>query len=150
MNQPLTTERFRALAEAYGGRLERWPDAERKAARELLLQHPELRAVLAEEAALDGVFAAESPASLSPALRARLDSVVEARQAFPLSRRSLLAPAIGWAIAAGVGLWLGVSLDEPEIAEITGSDTVVLDAADDESGVLELAAGELEAFEEVP
>jgi hypothetical protein len=149
MNEPLTIERFRALAEAYGAALERWPAAERKAARELLLRKPELRAVLAEEAELDQLLT-EDPPGVSEALLARLDAVVEAPQPFPMKPRSVLVSAIGWAVAAGVGLWLGTSLGEPEIAAITGEDSAALEAeaGDEESSLLELAAGDFGSFEE--
>ena len=131
---------------------ERWPAGERKAARELLLMRRELRDVLAEEAALDRLLA-EAPADVSGALLARLDAVIETPQPFPLRTRSLLVSAIGWALAAAVGLWLGTSLDDPEIAAITGGDTSAIDSADaedDETSVLELAAGDLASFEEGP
>lgn len=152
MKEPLSKARFQALAEAYGGALERWPEAERKAARELLLKRPELRAVLAEEAALDRLLV-EEPAALSEGLLSRLDAVVETPQPFPLRNRSLMVSAVGWAMAAAVGLWLGTSLDEPEIAAITGESPALFESDDGdvaEPSLLELAAGDLAAFGEEP
>ncbi|NPD66559.1 hypothetical protein HN018_09395 [Lichenicola cladoniae] len=49
----MTPARFAALADAYGSKIERWPDAERDAARHHLASRPEARAVLAEAAWLD-------------------------------------------------------------------------------------------------
>ena len=42
----MTPERFEHLADAYGGDLRRWPEAEREAARRLLDNRPDLAARL--------------------------------------------------------------------------------------------------------
>lgn len=54
----MTLKRFRALARSYGAQLQRWPQEERDAARELLAGSEEARALLEQERALDGVIAA--------------------------------------------------------------------------------------------
>lgn len=53
----MTPERFIALAAAYGGSIDRWPEAERDAARACLAAHPEVGEALDAEAALDSTLA---------------------------------------------------------------------------------------------
>lgn len=53
----MTPERFAALAAAYGGSIDRWPEAERRAARAYLADHPEAGTMLDVEATLDSSLA---------------------------------------------------------------------------------------------
>ncbi len=53
-------DRFAALAAAYGGDLERWPDANRDAARRHLAEAPDAMAILLRERELDVALAASS------------------------------------------------------------------------------------------
>lgn len=58
IEQPeLTLERFRALVEAYGGNLERFPARERAAARELLARSESARQLVEAASAFDQVLA---------------------------------------------------------------------------------------------
>jgi hypothetical protein len=144
MNQTLTEARFRALAEAYGSALERWPAAEQNAARELLLRKPELRALLDAERELDRLFGSVAPASVPEALLSRLHAVPERVQPFPVRPRALFLPAVGWAAAAALGLWLGATFDEPAFSAEAAL------TLDEEPSELELAAGDFDSLEEAP
>jgi hypothetical protein len=55
MTDPLTPGRFRALAEAYGGVIDRWPIETRAAARRMATE-PSARAILDEAGALDAAL----------------------------------------------------------------------------------------------
>lgn len=71
--QDMTDQRFRTLAEAYGGDLNRWPQAEQAAARQLLAQSPAaLSQVLAEAAGLDAWLAQHEVDMPALALRGRI------------------------------------------------------------------------------
>jgi len=153
MKQPMTASRFRALCEAYGGSIERFPEAERQAARELMMREPALRAALHAESELDQLFAAGEAPVLSDALLRKLESLPDRspqKQPFPLKPRSFWLPAVGWAVAAGFGLWLGTTIDEPEFATATAQQVQTDDGDDDEPTVMEIAAGDLSDFGETP
>jgi len=147
----LTEERFRRLAEAYGSELERWPAAERKAAREALLKHPELRAYLKAEVALDAWLEGARAETLPASLLSRLEALPEtAAQPFPWRPRALLKPAVGWAMAAAFGLWLGARTDAFELDAVR-EDTIEASAPTaEEEELLALAAGDFGAFEDMP
>jgi hypothetical protein len=148
MTESMTVRRFRALAETYGGALERWPAAERRAARELLLREPSLRGVLAAESELDQLLAEGEVGAASPSLLARLEGIPERssqKQPFPLKARSFRWPALGWAVAAGVGLWIGTTVEAPELDTVAAQQVEASEA--DEPTVLEIAAGDLSDLE---
>ena len=151
MTESMSVHRFRALAEAYGGALERWPTAERRMARELLLREPSLRAALATESELDRLLAEGEGGAVSASLLARLHDIPEQspqKQALALKPRSFWLPAVGWAVAAGFGLWIGATVEEPEL------DTVAVQRAEageaDEPTVMEIAAGDFSNLEVMP
>lgn len=52
----MNIDRFRRLAEAFGGDLSRWPEAERKAAGALLRADPAARRIIDDELALDALL----------------------------------------------------------------------------------------------
>jgi hypothetical protein len=56
----MTPQRFRALAASYGADLQRWPEAERDAARALVHVSPAARSMLATAQRLDAAIAAAS------------------------------------------------------------------------------------------
>ena len=149
-NPPLTLTRFRALAEAYGSNLERWPESEREGAEALVVSSEEARALLRAEEALDHVFASAATPALPPELLARLERVPDAaKNVHPLRlpRRALRAPLIGWAAAALFGLWLGTQSAGAE--EVDESTSRAVSEASIDSQVLELANGTLDDWEEV-
>lgn len=98
----MTHERFEALAEAYGGDVSRWPEAERDAAALVMAQAPEaaLR-ILGQAEALDAALDAWRPQPASPAL---YEAVLAA--APPPRRRSSL---LGWLFPAGLGAGLAAA-----------------------------------------
>lgn len=76
----MTPERFAALAAAYGGAIDRWPEAERDAAGTHLHAHPEARAALAGAATLDATLAAWTVPGPGAALAARIASATARRR----------------------------------------------------------------------
>jgi hypothetical protein len=117
--------RFRALAEAYGSDLERWPEQERAWARELAARSADARAALASEQGLDALLAAADTLELPRELAARLEQLppkTAVVRSLRLPRRAWRAPALGWAAAAAIGLWLG--------AQSAGTDETGRGAAD--------------------
>ena len=88
----MTQERFEALADAYGGDMARWPEAERENAKQYAEAHPDLtKPVLRNAAMLDAALtgAAEAPPS---------DTVFQSIVASGVSARRPKAPS--WAAAA--------------------------------------------------
>lgn len=99
----MTLDRLTTILDAYGATPDRWPPAERAAARALLDRSAEARALLAAAARLDGVLDALPPAPPpSPALRARVVAAAPKRAA-PVRTAALLAPI---AAAALLALWI--------------------------------------------
>lgn len=156
----LSLTRFRELAAAYGSDVERWPAQEREPARQLLATSEEARDTLMSEAPFDALLRAAPPPALTPELQRRLAGIPnELPRIRPkvLGRR-LWAPALGWAAAAGVGLWLGVSAAQPEDTTSASAETAERmqsseDPADGEvlvSEVLALASGSMTDLEELP
>lgn len=162
----LTLTRFRALAEAYGSDLGRWPEGEREAARELLERSAEARELLAAERSLDEAFASLAAPPLPPGLQERLarvpDEVRAPRRLLRLPRRTLVAPALGWAAAAALGLWLGARSapdgTTPIASEVTSAsqsasesdpgDAAFGEGELGEAEVLALASGRFSEWEE--
>ena len=134
----MTSERFAALAEAYGGDVARWPAAEREAAAALMAAEPAwARTTLAQAAELDEALAAFTPPRVSGELAARI-----AAGAPKTGRRwrLWLTPAgigAGLAAACAAGLMLGVQLGAPQ----TGPDSLLTAADDEYSLYLDEAAG---------
>jgi hypothetical protein len=121
----LSQSRFRALLAAYGARPEYWPERERKAAIELLESSETARALAREQQALDTWLTMSSPPALPTKLVEHLNAVPEKRGTVLLARRlhirALWVPALGWAAAAAVGIWLG--------ARSAGADSTVAKSA---------------------
>lgn len=95
----MTIERFRQLAEAYGAQIERWPAADRAAARALAERSDEARRALAQARILDAWLELAAPAVDD----AQVDRVFDAIQ-----DRIDPPAAAGW-IAGGwiAGGWIG-------------------------------------------
>lgn len=93
-------EWFRDLADIHGGEIDRWPAARRGAARTLLRQSGEARALIDEAVGLDALLSLAPPADASPALMAEIlaDS-----------------PAPGWRGLLGL-LWPGAPAWKPASA----------------------------------
>ena len=113
MTERMDLARFGELAEAYGGDVRRWPEAERDAARAFVETHP----VEAERALFDArqtdaaLFASANPV-VSMALRDRVlaSATMKARSAWPSLKKLLLIGGVGWAAAACAGVMVGTTL----------------------------------------
>jgi len=96
---------------------------------------------LSAEAELDAAFEAlavpEVPSSLERRLLDVPKRVIRPRRAW---LRAWFVPAVGWAAAAAVGLWIGGQLEGVPNGN----------GLDDSEAWVELAAGELAVLEEVP
>ncbi|WP_293901562.1 hypothetical protein [Phenylobacterium sp.] len=130
----MTPERFETLAEAYGGDVARWPDAEREAAAQAMAARPAwAQAALARAGDLDAALDAYGPPRAAAGLMDRI--VADA----PTPRRAWrwtgwLAPAglgAGLAAACAAGMILGARLSTPAIPE---TDSVVTAVTADDTG----------------
>jgi hypothetical protein len=159
VTRPLALARFRELVAAYGGRLELWPQAEVGAARELLAVSAEARALLEAETAFDRELAvANEPPEVPAALLRRLNEVPlrapQRRVWWPFGRAWV--PAVGWAMAAALGVSWGLFAPPFEAVEGETAPTVaaldssaeVAPAAPADDDFSALARGTLVEFEE--
>ena len=118
----MTSERFAALADAYGGDIGRWPERERRAAEAYLLSHPEARPILLRQAGLDAALAAWTVPRPGAALAAGIARNVLERQALLRRLRVWLssagaAAALAGGVAAGMSL---VTVSSPAPSQWTG------------------------------
>lgn len=125
-------ERFEELAQAWGGDLRRWPEAERADAHALLAADPSLRAMLDAAAEIDALLHASPTPRPSQALRDRVLAAAPRPSAVPalagLGARLGLAPAgvsrsglafgAGWAAAACAGVVAGLVLTHSLTADL--------------------------------
>jgi len=96
----MTPERFETLAEAYGGDVARWPDAEREAAAERMAADPAwatgiLTRAGALDAALEGYAAPRGSVGLADRIAAGAPKV--------------RARWVGWLLPAGMGVGLATA-----------------------------------------
>ncbi len=118
----MTQERFEALAEAYGGALDRWPEAERAAAQAYVETHEEAaEAVLKAARRLDAMLAKAAEAAPPSEL---FDQIL----ADGLASRRPAAPT--WAaVAAAVMLTVGLGTGWLAAPESSAPDDAVFAAA---------------------
>ena len=94
----MNRQRFEALAEAFGGDVARWPEAERETAAAVMAAEPEwVAGVLADAVALDAILDA------APAPRATVRLVDRIVAGAPSARRPRW---VGWLWPAGMGAGL--------------------------------------------
>ena len=105
----MTSERFAALADAYGGEIGRWPEGERLAARAYLQAHPEARPILLRQAGLDEALGAWTVSRPTASLAAAIARDVLGRQTLFRRLRVWLSGA-GAAAALAGGVAAGMSL----------------------------------------
>ena len=99
----MTPERFATLAEAFGGDVACWPDAEREAAATLMAADPAwAEPVLARAGELDAALAAFSPPRAATGLMDRI--LADAPRPRPAARRWT-----GWFVPAGLGAGLAAA-----------------------------------------
>jgi hypothetical protein len=97
----MTPERFRALTEAYGADLQRWPQAERASGQSWIAQgHGDAAAALADAAMLDNLLARHVVVSATAGLQRRIVAARPDTQAF-WNRARLWWSGAGF---AGIGL----------------------------------------------
>ena len=131
----MTPDRFRELAETWGGDVVRWPEAERTAALEIARTEPGA-AILRAQRAFDALLAAPPDVPPARAGRAAL-SVLQAIAANearpPWYRRWLrpvsLLPAGSLACSALLGLWLGSALPYRQDDQAAATVAAVLDVS---------------------
>lgn len=115
-SQPMDETRFGALAEAWGGDLRRWPEAEREAARAFAQACPgQAERLLLEAEALDAVLDASPRPAVSAALRDRVIAAGPRPRggsgaSWPALRRLIWLGGAGWAAAACAGVVFGTNL----------------------------------------
>lgn len=129
----MTPDRFRTLAEAYGGDLARWPAADRAGAETFAAAHAEEAAsILLAERDLDAWLDTDAvavPAGLSASV---LAAAPRARAARPVWRW-VAAASLGLALAgsAAAGVAAGLTLTPPGVAQlISGPDNDASSLAD--------------------
>ena len=99
----MTPERFEILAEAFGGDVACWPDAEREAAAALMAADPAwAEPVIARAGELDAALAAFSPPRAATGLMDRI--LAAAPRPRPVARRWT-----GWFVPAGMGAGLAAA-----------------------------------------
>ena len=148
MTEPvMTLDRFRALTRAYGARLERWPVAERAAATALFARSAEAKELIEQEQWLDVALSAEAPTALNAAFERKLAEIpVRHPQAsLSLFRRWLWAPALGWAVAAVLGVVLGTSFADVDSDASNANESARISA---DEAIDALALGDIADWEE--
>lgn len=127
----MTYERFEHLADAYGGDLRRWPEAEREAARALRDADPRAAVLLREAYGLDALLDAAPRPVASHALREAI--IASAAGAGLKARRRGPGPlawlsGAGWAAAACAGVVFGINLTSHLTADVQ-ADAVLYQAS---------------------
>jgi hypothetical protein len=107
----MSHERFEALAEAYGGDLDRWPADAAASARALLAAEPGLAQVLAEAERIDALLASSPAPSFSGVLRERVIATAPRLAGAWKSTTRWLSGA-GLAAACAAGVILGVNMSD--------------------------------------
>lgn len=109
----MTPERFQQLADAYGGSVARWPEAERNGAAELMAAAPDQARILLDQAAsLDALLDSWTPLRVSDGLRARvLEGAPQPRAGGFRTWIWRAGAGAGLAAACAAGLSLGVVLN---------------------------------------
>ena len=121
----MTQERFEALADAFGGDMARWPDAEREAAKVYAEAHPEpADAILKAAAALDAVLRSGAEDTPSAALFDRIIADGEALRRPAAPAWAAMAAAVMLTVGLGAG-WLAApdtaALDDEVFASAFGA-----------------------------
>jgi anti-sigma factor RsiW len=120
----MTLERLNDLADAWGGDLRRWPEADRRVAERLLASDPAARAVLDAAAAFDGLLSTSPQPRASTPLRDRVIAAASRAGLKPRPARRfwldrlVLASGAGWAAAACAGVVAGLSLTTHMTADV--------------------------------
>jgi hypothetical protein len=130
MNEPMTLDRFRELADAYGGVVSRWPERDRAAAMQLALQ-PAAITILAHASALDDVLDTWTVPAPGMALRNRVAAGAPARPPGLAVRARLWWSGVGIGAAlagAAAGLAAVAMMPPSDPAPDNGTSFGVVDA----------------------
>ena len=109
----MTPDEFSRLADTWGGDIARWPERFRDAAEHFLRTRPDAASVLDRADEFDRLLAGSAPAVSEDRAAAATHAVVSrlaAGSPRPISRSILsrwLAPAMSFASAAALGIYLG-------------------------------------------
>ena len=138
---PMNRERFEALAEAYGGDLDRWPAEAAMQARALLGVEPGLAGVLNEAETFDLLLDASPAPMFSGVLRERVIAAApRLRNAWNSTTRWLSGAGLAAACAAGV--LLGVNMSDriagDPVGEALATASTSFDAQADIIGIGEI------------
>jgi len=137
----MTPKRFETLAEAFGGDVARWPDADREAAATVMAAEPAwAQRVLALAGDLDAALAASTPLRGAGDLADRIAATAPAAR--PRWAGWLLPAGMGAGLAAAcaAGVMLGAQLGAAPTA-VDDPDALVAAADDDFSLYLDEEAG---------
>jgi hypothetical protein len=107
----MTAERVAEIIDTYGARTERWPSAERTAARLLLRSDPRLQRLCQDAAALDAMLGALPAVDTPVSLSTRLQDAFEMQR-----KRRILRQVRERIVAIGDALWPGVPVWKPASA----------------------------------
>jgi hypothetical protein len=128
-------ERFQHLADAFGGDLSRWPQAEQSAAGALLRTDAAARRIVAEAQSLDALLARAAPPVDAPcvertaaAIFARLDAAPPQKRAAPPAQLSLRWSAGFIAAMALVGAISGAAAPSPRSPAAVAATPVIAGA----------------------
>jgi hypothetical protein len=132
----MTQARFAAIVEAYGADAERWPAAEKEAAKGWLALNPLAQTLLSQSNGLDRILCISDLPAVSATLERRMmEDFDRARQRWSLRRLADVvadavwpggplwqpACAFGLALAAGLGIALFAPFDIPQQDEASSS-----------------------------
>lgn len=118
----MNAERFETLADAYGGDIARWPQAEQAAGLAWREAHPESHALLAEAGDLDALLGAAPAFKPDLILRQRIVASFPQRPALARPRAWLSGAALAAACAAGV--MIGVNFSDRLLSDPTAETAV--------------------------
>ena len=115
----MDADRFEALAEAYGGDIRRWPQAERTAAQALLAQDPTAQAMLAAAGWLDAAMDDWRVGAPSAALRERIiEGAPRQKRARPSIGLWLWLSGAGFAAVAVAGVMVGIAASDAALYDV--------------------------------
>ena len=109
----MTPDEFTRMADTWGGDIARWPEQSRDAAEHFLRTHPDAASILDRAEEFDRLVAGSAPAvsetraaTVTHAVVSQLAAGAPGRASRPILLR-WLAPAMSFACAAGLGIYLG-------------------------------------------
>lgn len=147
----MTEDEFIDMAQAFGGNIDRWPEAMQGPARLCLSQVPGLQAYLAAEQGLDDLFSgagfshptAPQTIRMEAALSEAFDKVRANRFAWSWLPRPTLWPAIAYPSAAIAGVIVALALPWGETSHASANTSILAAAFEMEPIELGLSLGVL-------